>query len=106
MAQNDGFEIREVFYGDNPVSSVKSPYEFISFILPNIYTIAGIILLIYLVFGGFTLIRSAGNPEGAAKGQKIITNAIIGFVIIFTSYWIIQIVEIITGIEILSLNFV
>lgn len=99
------FNIKDAFYGvdgENPIKDIDSPYAFISSILPNIYIISGILLLIYLVFGGIMIIGSAGNPDEASKGQKIITNAIIGFVIIFTSYWIIQIVEIITGIQILS----
>ena len=100
------FDIKDAFYGvdeKNPIKNVDSPYAFISSILPNIYIISGILLLVYLVFGGFLMITSSGNPDEAAKGQKIITNAIMGFVIIFASYWIIQIIEIITGITILEL---
>ena len=78
--------------------------EFLSAILPNVFIIAGIILLFLLIGGGFLVIVSAGqdNPEGAAKGKKAITSALIGFLLIFTSYWLIQIIEIITGINILS----
>ena len=100
------FDIKDAFYGtdgENPIKDIDSPYDFISSILPNIYIISGIILLVYLVFGGFIMVTSAGVPDEAAKGQKIITNAIMGFVIIFASYWIIQIIEIITGITILEL---
>ena len=99
--------IKDAFYGadgENPIKEIDSPFDFISQILPNIYIISGVLLLVYLVFGGFLMITSAGNPDEAAKGQKIITNAIMGFVIIFASYWIIQILEIITGIQILGFN--
>jgi hypothetical protein len=98
------FEIKDVFYGDNPIKEIDSPYDFISSILPNIYIISGILLLIYLVFGGFMIISSAGNPDDASKGKQVVTNAIMGFIIIFASYWIIQIIEIITGIQILSFS--
>jgi hypothetical protein len=77
---------------------------FISSILPNIYVLAGIILLAYLVFGGFMYITAAGNNEQMQKGQQALTNAIIGFLIIFASYWIIQIIQVITGIPILNAN--
>ena len=65
--------------------------------LKFIFPAAGILLLIYLVLGGFSLMTSAGDPKAiqAAKGR--ITSAIIGFVIIFASYWIVQIVGIILG---------
>ena len=74
----------------------------ISTLLPNVYMIAGVILFILLIFGGFTYIVSAGQqkPEGVQQGKNAIGAALIGFLLIFASWWIIQIVEVITGIEI------
>lgn len=76
----------------------------ISSVLPNIYILAGIILFLLLIGGGLSIILSAGqeNPEGAAKGKKAITAALTGFLIIFASYWIIQIIQVISGIDILG----
>jgi len=74
--------------------------EFISVILPNIYILAGIILFVLIIAGGFTVITSAGNPDKQNKGGKAITGAIIGFMVIFISYWLIQIVEYVFGIKI------
>jgi len=74
---------------------------FISAILPNIYIVAGVILFLYMIFGGFILISSSGDAKKADEGKQVITNAIIGFAIIFVSYWIIQAITIITGIPIL-----
>lgn len=70
--------------------------------LPNVYVVAGIIIFFYLLLGGFTMITSAGNFEKLKQGQKAITTAIVGFVIIFASFWIIQIIQIITGVPILK----
>ena len=77
---------------------------FISCVLPNVYVFSGIILFVLMVIGGFIVITSAGkgDQEGTKKGQKAITAALIGFLIIFTSYWIIQIIEKVTGLKILS----
>ena len=76
----------------------------ISNILPNIYIFSGVVLFILLIFGGLTVIINAGkdNPEETAKGQKAITTAVIGFLIIFCSYWIIRIIEVVTGVDIFS----
>jgi len=84
------------------VESIGTLGKFITAILPNIYILAGLILFFLLIGGGLMFIVSAGqeNPEGAAKGKKAITAAIAGFIIIFTSYWLIQIIETITGINI------
>jgi hypothetical protein len=73
----------------------------ISAVLPNVYIISAVILFLYMIFGGFLVISSAGDAKKTDEGKQALTNAIIGFGIIFASYWIIQIIEIITGIPIL-----
>lgn len=77
---------------------------FISKILPNVYILAGVILFFLLIGGGLMFIVSSGqeNPEGAAKGKKAITAALLGFLIIFASYWIMEIIRVITGLDILG----
>lgn len=78
--------------------------DFVSVILFNAIVIASIILLFLLVFGGISMIIGAGqsNPESTAKGKKAVTSALIGFLIIFTAYWIIRIIEEIAGFHILT----
>jgi hypothetical protein len=41
-----------------------------------------------------------GESESTKKGSQAIAAALIGFLIIFASYWIIQLVETITGLTI------
>lgn len=74
----------------------------ISIILKNVYILAGIGLFILLIFGGFAIIMGAGSGDQKkiAQGQQAVTSALIGFLIIFTSYWIIQIIQTVTGLEI------
>ena len=74
----------------------------VSRILPIVFIAAGIVLLIFLLLGGFKLLTSAGDPKAIQAGQKILTNAIIGFIIVIASYWITQIIEIIFNIEIMG----
>lgn len=91
--------------GGDPVSSrFNSITDIISIILPNVLIISGVILLFLIIFGGFTVITSAGNAEQTEKGKQAITGAIIGFAVMFTAYWIVQIIEIITGIPLLNLS--
>ena len=81
-----------------------SPGALISIFLKNVYVIAGVLLLVLLIFGGISIISSAGGGDAkkTAQGQKAITSALIGFLIIFASYWIIQIIQYVTGLEILN----
>ena len=57
-----------------------------------IFPIAGFLLLIFLVFGGYQYLLSGGDPKKTQSAQKNITWAIVGFIIIFLAYWIVIIV--------------
>jgi hypothetical protein len=83
--------------------SFATPGAFISLLLKNIFTLAGIILLALLVFGGLTFVIGAGSgdPKKTDQAKSTITNSLIGFLIIFASFFIIQIIEVITGLSIL-----
>lgn len=76
----------------------------VSTIISNLYILAGVILLVLIVLGGIGIIAGAGqnDPQKVAQGRKAATMAFIGFLIIFASYWIIQIIESITGVIILK----
>ena len=74
----------------------------ISALLPIIYLIAGLILFGAIIFSGFNLLVSGGDEKKTAEAKGCLTNAIVGFVIIFVSWWLVQILEIIFGIPILK----
>ncbi len=65
--------------------------------LPIILGIAGLALLLMIIFSGFTMMTSAGDAKKMEQGKQRLTNAIIGFIIIFGAYWAIQIVGIMFG---------
>ena len=92
---------------ENGIRTIGTFGDIITNLLKNIYVLAGIVLFILLIVGGLSFIMGAGeeNPEKAKKGKQAITAALIGFVIIFCSYWIIRIIEIITGMNIFNPNF-
>ena len=90
---------------DTPIDSVsqfQSVGALISSWLPNIYILGGIIVLILIIVSGFMWITNAGNLKKIEESQKILTFAIMGFVFLFASYWIIQIIQVLTGIPILN----
>jgi hypothetical protein len=70
-----------------------------------IFAAAGIGLLLVLIFGGFTLLTSAGDAKKLESGKNQITNGLIGFLIIFVAYWIVQLVGNIFGISALTRMF-
>ncbi len=55
----------------------------ISFGIRMFIILAGLFLLFYLLWGSYNWITSSGEKEKIAKAQNKITNAAIGFVLIF-----------------------
>jgi hypothetical protein len=72
----------------------------ISKALPYILVIAGLSLLVMLISGGITLMTAAGDPGKSKAGYGKITAGLIGFVIIFVAYFVVQIVQVILGVTI------
>jgi len=84
----------------NLFKGASGVYPILSTVMKYLYVIAGLILLFYLIYGGFQMMTGARDEKGlmAAKGR--ITNALIGFLLLFVSYWIVQIMEYVLGIQI------
>jgi hypothetical protein len=61
-------------------------------IIPYAFAAAGFLLVIYLVIGGLEFIFSLGDPKKTAMARGKITNALLGFLVVFVSYLIVQIV--------------
>jgi hypothetical protein len=88
-------------YVNRPAGASGSlkPGEIITRFLPYIFVVAGLILLLYLVFGGLSLLTSGGDPKAVQVAKGRITTALIGFIIVFVAYWIVQALGIILGIS-------
>lgn len=83
--------------------SLSNPGTLISKAVNNfVFPIAGIILFLMLVFGGFQMLLGATNNKSLEEGKQRVTSAIIGFIILFASYWIVQLIELIFGFSILG----
>lgn len=85
-------------------SDYSSISPLISSLLRNSLTIASVIFLFLLIFGGIMFIASAGSGDEKKAGQakSALTSALIGFAVVFCAYFIIQIIEVITGVQILN----
>ena len=66
--------------------------------LPKILIIAGVIFFFLTVIAGIGVIAGAGSSDAQAqeKAKSFLTYAAIGMVIIFASYWIVQIISFVT----------
>jgi hypothetical protein len=67
--------------------------------LKFVFPIAGLILFIFLLLGGLELLTSTGNEEKIKSGKNKIVSALIGFVIIFVAFWLVQLLQAVFGLE-------
>ena len=100
------FNIGEEFFGKRGISYVAEEGgvgKLVSIILQASLSIAGVVLLFLLIGGGIGMIAGAGkdNPEQTAKGKQAVTSAVLGFVVVFAAYWIVQLIEELTGLPLL-----
>lgn len=93
LAQNLNLPGGQTITGPLPAGRFTNLASLVTNALPILFSVAGIILLLYLLWGGFDYLTSMGDPKKAESGRGKITNAIIGFIIIFVSFWIVQILD-------------
>ncbi len=101
-AQSLGTMLKINEKGGTIASSYPSVASFLNLLIPIIFVISGLVLLFLIIGGGFSIVASGGNAKSVESGKNQIMGAIIGFIIIFAAYWIIQIVQAFTGVPILN----
>jgi len=70
-------------YGSNKDIKINN---IITTVINTILGLLGVIFLILTLYAGFTWMTAMGNDEQVGKSKKILTAAIIGMVIVVTSY--------------------
>ena len=87
--------------GTNPNPATFKDLEVIfEKILNIVVALAGIVVFIFLLSGGFQLLLSAGDPEKVKKATGTITWAIMGLVILLGIWFIFLFIHQFTGIDV------
>lgn len=80
---------------DTKVSETyTTPAFLVNLLVRNLFVVAGIILFFMILLAGFKFI--AGGKKGLDDAKQIMTAALVGFLLMFSAYWIVQIVKLIT----------
>lgn len=74
----------------------------ISFLL---FFAGGIALLINLILAGIGLMMAAGDPGKIAAGKERIKNGFLGLALLFTAYWIVQLIGLLLGLSGITSSF-
>lgn len=64
--------------------------------------ISGTIFLVKIVMAGYAYLTSAGDQTKIQNATKEITNALIGLVIVVSAFFVVQILEVIYGVDLLK----
>lgn len=100
---NQGVEIPLADYftlksGVSVQNVFSTPSDMINLIVKVLFVAAGLVLFLMLIIAGFGMIR--GDSKNAEQAKKTATTAVIGFIIMFAAYWIMQIIKLVTGADI------
>ncbi len=86
--------------GSQKVSDVyDTPATMANLIVRNLFVISGVVMLVMIIYAGFQYISD--TEKGADKAKSIATAVGIGFIMMFAAYWIVQIIKVVTGADIL-----
>jgi len=91
-----------LFESSSVAAELSTPEGFINRLLDYIFPLAGFILFGMLIAGGVEMMFGAAGKKSIDSGKQRATAAVVGFVLLFASYWVVQIVEQIFGIDILG----
>lgn len=100
LAQNvniGGFTVEGPVQNGGAISFSDSIGTIIGAALTYVFAFAGVGLLLMIISSGFTLMLSAGDPKKMEKGKQSLTNSILGFILIFAAFWLVQILGIVFG---------
>jgi hypothetical protein len=97
-----GFNLRQQLFINHPGAAklAGSTGSLISGLLINIFVIAGVVFFGLILFGGFKMILGAGqssSPQDAVKAKAALTYGVIGFLLVISSYFILQIIAVVLG---------
>ncbi len=86
----------------SPATSFPTFGDFVGIVIKNAFVVAGLLSFIILILGGFRLIVAGGDTKKLDQARGAVSGAVTGLILVVSSYWIVQIVEAITGLPLLS----
>lgn len=80
------------------VATIGSLASLFANILRAVTALAGVVLFVMLVMGGFTFLFSGGDQKKLEKAKGTLTSAILGLTILVGSYLILLLIQKATGV--------
>ncbi len=90
LVLSDGQKVSDVF---------STPADMVNLLVRVVFVLVGLILFAMIVISGLAMIAGS-ESESKEKAKTTMTSALIGFLVIFAAYWIMQIIKTFTGADI------
>jgi len=93
LASQHGLELNYPKFGGIEINRTTNINELVAWLYYAIIGIAGLAAFLMIVSGGFQYLTSTGNPTVISEGKERIISAILGLILIFASYMILQVIN-------------
>jgi len=80
-------------FGNVDLNQDQNINDLVAWLYYAIITIAGLAAFFMIVSGGFQYLTSTGNPSVMSEAKERIMSAILGLLLIFSSYIILQVIN-------------
>lgn len=89
LTLSTGQKVSEVF---------STPADIVNLLVQYAFIAAGILLFFMFLYAGFMFIQN--GSKGKDQARDVLTTALIGIIVMFSAYWVVQIVQTVTGTQI------
>lgn len=94
---NGKLEVSQSNFSEGTLTSKTIP-AIVAVVVKDLMFVAGFVAVGFVMYGGFLMVTSAGNPSAVEKAKKTISGALIGLVISILAYAIATtILEVVIG---------
>ena len=94
--EKDLSEYLKIGTGQKLSNRFDTPASMVNLLVRVIFVGVGLILLVMIIVAGLAMIAGE-TSDSKGKAKTTMTSALMGFLVIFAAYWILQIIQIFTG---------
>lgn len=89
-----GSDIGSHFLGLSELKTFGSIGSLVTLFVRGAFVLSGLVILIFFIMAGIGMIQGAGegNAQKMEQAKATATSALIGFIVVFASYWIVKLI--------------
>lgn len=91
---------------DTDVATIGSLVSLFKNIVQAVVALAGVVLFVMLLIGGFSYLFSGGDQKKLEAAKGTISSAIIGLIVLISAYIIFSLIKMFTGTDITTIQLV